>query len=119
MTDIFNRSSTREKRRALRNDVTPAEKEMWKYIRKDALGVRFRRQYGIGEYIADFYCPKLKLVIEIDGGSHFTDEARKYDEARTNYLNSIGVKVVRYTNNDVMNNIQGVLQNLTDIIQQN
>ena len=118
MTEIFNKKSTKIKRRDLRNNLTIAEKKFWKHIRNDALNVRFRRQYGIGEYIADFYCPKLKLVIEIDGAGHFTDEGKEYDLVRTDYMNAIGIKVVRYTNNDIMENISGVLSNLKKIIEE-
>ena len=106
----FNKSSTLEKRKKLRKNQTEPEKKLWQYLRNKQLkGNKFFRQYGIGEYIADFYCPKLKLVIEIDGESHFNDEAIEYDRIRTEYFNSLGIKVIRFTNTEVMKNIEGVL----------
>ncbi len=96
--------------------MTEAEKVLWKVIRRDSLGVRFRRQYGIGKFIADFYCPSLKLVIEVDGGGHFTVSGKKYDRVRTEYMNSIGIEVIRYKNRDVLNNMQSVIDSLLDVI---
>lgn len=107
---IYNKSSTKEKRRELKKNMTEAEKLLWEYIRRDALGVRFRRQYGIGNYIADFYCPKLKLVIELDGSQHYTKEGMEYDKIRENYMSSLGIKTIRFSNIDVMGNIEGVLE---------
>jgi len=71
------------------------------------LGVTFRRQHAVGNYIPDFYSPKAKLVIELDGSQHLKQE--KYDDERTKYLESQGYKVIRFWNNDVMNNIEGVI----------
>ncbi len=98
--------------------MTIPEKKLWESIRRDRLGVRFRRQYGIGRYIADFYCPELKLVIEIDGSGHFTGESKVYDEERTGFMNSIGIRVLRYSNNEVMNNLTGVLNDLSLVIEE-
>ena len=71
---IYNIKYTKFIRNKLKKNTTMEEKMLWKYLRKDALGVRFRRQYGIGRYIVDFYCPKLRLVIELDGDQHYTKE---------------------------------------------
>lgn len=106
---IFNKSSILEKRKTLRNNQTEPEKKLWQYLRNEQLGVKFRRQHSIGEYIADFYCPKLKLVIEVDGDIHFTNEAIEYDKIRTTFFNSLGIEVVRFTNEEVMKNIEGVI----------
>lgn len=73
------------------------------------MNLKFRRQYGIGEYIADFYCPEFRLVIEIDGETHFTNDAREYDEIRTKYFECNGIRVVRFSNDEVLENIDGVL----------
>lgn len=107
---IYNNPNTKEKRQNLRNNQTEAEKKLWKYLRGEQLGVKFRRQYGIGNYIADFYCPKLKLVIELDGGQHYTKEGMEYDKIRENYMSSLGIKTIRFSNIDVMGNIEGVLE---------
>ena len=92
----------------LRKETTPAEKKLWAYLRlmrED--GVRFRRQHAIGIYITDFCAPRKKLIIEVDGSQHMEREA--YDKERTKYLESQGYKVIRFWNNDVINNIEGVI----------
>ena len=83
---FYNKSSTKEKRRYLRTNQTKPELILWDKLKSKQLGFKFRRQYSIGEYIVDFYCSEKKLVIEIDGDSHFTDEAIKYDKIRTDFF---------------------------------
>lgn len=107
---IYNKYSTKEKRRTLKKEMTESEKILWESIRRDALGVRFRRQYGIGEYIADFYCPSLKLVIELDGAQHYSDNGLAYDEIRRKFLNTLGIKTIRFSNNEVLTNLENVLK---------
>ena len=113
---VFNKESTKEKRRELKKEMTQCEKILWRHIRNDALGVRFRRQYGIGNYIADFYCPNLKLVIELDGSQHFTEEGLEYDKIRENFMKNLGIKTLRFNNNDVINNIEGVLEEINNYL---
>ncbi len=91
----------------LRKESTPAERKLWAYLRGDKLGVNFRRQHAVGNYIPDFCSPKAKLVIELDGSQHLEQE--EYDKERTKYLESRGYKVIRFWNNDVMKNIEGVI----------
>jgi very-short-patch-repair endonuclease len=91
----------------LRKDPTPAESKLWSRIRNDQLGVTFRRQHAIGNYIPDFCSPKSKLIIELDGSQHLDQE--EYDQERTKYLESLGYRVIRFWNNDVMDNIEGVV----------
>ena len=91
----------------LRKDPTTAERKLWSRIRDDQLGVTFRRQYAVGNYIPDFCSPKAKLIIELDGSQHLEQE--EYDDERTKYLESLGYTVIRFWNNDVMNNIDGVI----------
>jgi len=100
-----------------RNNPSLAEKKIWYEVlsRKQFKGYKFTRQKPIADFIVDFYCSKLRLVIEIDGDSHA--ESKKYDEVRTNILNQYELRVVRYTNRDVMNNIEGVYQDLFQFIQ--
>ncbi|MBV6452185.1 MAG: hypothetical protein MHPDNHAH_02939 [Anaerolineales bacterium] len=90
----------------LRKDPTPAERKLWAALRNDQLGVNFRRQHAIGKYIPDFVCIEKKLIIELDGGQHL--EQQEYDEERTKYLNSLGYKVIRFWNNDVIKNLDSV-----------
>ena len=96
--------------RRLRNESTEAEKKLWFYLKSDQLGCRFRRQLSIGPYIADFACPEKKLVIELDGGQHA--EQQGYDDARTKYIESKGYKVLRFWNNDILGNIEGILETI-------
>jgi very-short-patch-repair endonuclease len=104
------RSNSKTMHRAgeLRREPTPAERKLWAYLRRNKLnGVNFRRQHAIGNFITDFVSIKMKLVIELDGSQHLEQE--EYDIERTKYLESQGYKVVRFWNNDVMNDIDGVL----------
>jgi very-short-patch-repair endonuclease len=75
-------------------------------------GIKFRRQHGIGPYIVDFYCPEQSLVVEVDGESHGEEGQRQKDQRRERYLQSIGLRVVRYRNDDSMKNLDGVLETL-------
>lgn len=104
-----NRSNPKIRTRAieLRKELTPAERKLWAHIRNDQLGVNFRRQHAIGKYIPDFVCIEKKLIIELDGSQHL-DQAT-YDEDRTKYLESLGYKVIRFWNSDVMKNMDGVI----------
>lgn len=89
-------------RRKLRKNMTAAEVALWLMIKNKQLdGERFLRQYSIGHFIVDFYCPKHKLAVELDGEVHFTDEAEAYDKERTEFLNSVGVRVLRFENFEV------------------
>ena len=103
------RSNTKTRTHAieLRKELTPAERKLWSHIRNDQLGVNFRRQHAIGNYIPDFICIEKKLIIELDGSQHLEQE--EYDEERTKYLNSLGYKVIRFWNNEVTNNIDSVI----------
>lgn len=92
--------------RDLRRNSTPAEKRLW-YLLK-ALSQPFRRQRPIGSYIVDFYCTSAKLVIEVDGESHFTPGGLEQEAARTAYLEGLGLQVLRFTNHEVLANAEGV-----------
>ena len=104
------RSNPKTKHRAiqLRKESTPAERKLWSRLRNDQLGVTFRRQHGIGNYIPDFCSPKAKLIIEMDGSQHL--DQHEYDEERTKYFESIGYKVIRFWNNSVMKDIDSVIR---------
>ncbi len=100
--------NTKHKAIKLRKTSTPAEIKLWSRIRNDQLGTTFRRQHAIGNYIVDFFAPKAKLVIELDGSQHLEQQA--YDDERTKYLQAHGYRVLRFWNNNIMNNIDSVLQ---------
>ncbi len=90
-------------RRQLRRNTTVAEKIFWtKVARRQFYNLKFRKQHGIGNYIVDFYCPEKKLIIEIDGDTHADEEVIEEDEIRSKYLISLGYKIVRYTNSDII-----------------
>jgi very-short-patch-repair endonuclease len=103
----------RERSRKLRENMTSAEEFLWAKIRTDKIrGYRFYRQKPIGIYIADFYCHKAKLVVEIDGGQHTLIKNREYDQARSEFFNSLGIRVVRFSNRDILSNVNEVLENI-------
>ena len=95
-------------RKALRNNMTPAEATLWRALKGRSVGgLKFRRQQGIGPFILDFYCPECRLAIEVDGTSH--DYKPDYDEERTAYLRAQGVTVLRFSNQQVFSCLDGVL----------
>jgi len=101
--------------RRLRKTPTDAEKRLWSCIREKQLdGFRFRRQQSIGDYVADFFCPQAKLIVEVDGGQH-ADSAR--DDVRTQWLESQGYRVVRFWNNDVLGNTDGVVERILEALR--
>ena len=103
--------------RQLRNNMTDAERQLWAKIRvKQLKGYQFYRQKPIGDYIVDLFCPKAKIVIEIDGSHHLVGETIEYDRIRDDYLTSLGLRVLRFTNAEVMRNIEGVVEKIGDEI---
>lgn len=99
----------------LRKNMTLAEKKLWYSYLKN-FKFRVLRQRPIDHFIVDFYCPSLKLVIEIDGDTHFTDEGKAYDKERTARLESYGLKVIRFTNSQVLRNFEAVCEQLNLLI---
>jgi len=117
MTKIYNRTSEKEKRRLLRNNLTKAEIIIWSRLqRKQVLGYKFRRQFSVGSYVLDFYCPELKLAIEIDGTSHFKEGAEEYDHNRQESIEQLGIRFLRFTNTNIYRNLSGVLQTIVGTI---
>ena len=114
MTNIkTNRIEQKRRRQKLRNSSTPWERKLWNYLKNSQLdGYKFRRQQGIENYIVDFYFPKLKLVIEIDGGGHYKTENRVTDKIRENNLKAWGYKILRYTNVEVQQNLIEVVEDI-------
>ena len=99
--------------RDLRKSMTDAELLLWSKIKgKQLKNCQFYRQKIIGNYIADFYCPKAKLVIELDGGQHYSNEGKTKDAARDVYMAGIGLKVLRFSDRDVMKNFNGVMEKI-------
>jgi len=105
MTQHFNKTSEKEKRRKLRKDQTFCEKIMWTYLRdRKTLGYKFRRQYSVDHYVINFYCPELKLAIELDGSIHDEPDQIEYDKHRQDYLEKFGITFLRITNDELMSN---------------
>ncbi len=101
--------SHRERRKQLRREMTPPERKLWKALRGEQLGVKFRRQHPIGPYIADFYSREAQLVVEVDGvAAHSGEEAFEYDRARDTYMESLGLRVMRIPASEVEHNLEGV-----------
>jgi very-short-patch-repair endonuclease len=110
MRTINNINKLFDRRKELRNNSTPQEILLWSQLKNSQFGFKFRRQHSIGGYIADFYCPSKKLVIEIDGSQHFVN--REYDEVRSRYFESLNIKVIRFTNAEINTNINGVAEKI-------
>ena len=102
-----------EASRRLREEMTDAEGMLWQALRGEQIrGMRFRRQHAIGRFILDFYCPKHKLAVEVDGAVHDGADQAEYDLARTDALNQHGIRVLRVRNEDVQHDIWGVLERI-------
>jgi very-short-patch-repair endonuclease len=107
---------TEQAARSLRKNLTPAEAKLWNALRSRQLaGLKFRRQHPVGQFIVDFYCPSCKLVIEVDGDIHTQQKA--YDDARTNHLQSFGYRVLRFSNEEVLSDLQTVLTHILQIVE--
>lgn len=102
--------------RQLRRDQTDAEATLWRVLRSRGLGVKFRRQYPVGPYITDFASIERGLVVELDGSGHATPEGRAHDAERTRYLNAAGFRVLRFWNNEVLTNLDGVVQAIQAVL---
>ncbi len=108
----------KENARYLRNNMTDQERKFWQIIKnRQFYGFRFLRQYVIGNYIADFICREKKIIIELDGGQHNEQKNIMYDNQRTEYLISKGYKVIRFWNNEIDNNLDGVYLQLKKIFE--
>ncbi len=96
-----------------------AEQLLWSRLRDKRLeGYKFHRQYSVDQYILDFYCPKIKLGIEVDGPSHFRDSSIQKDSQRTTHLETYGIQIVRFTNDDIYENMDGVLNHILNRLTQ-
>jgi very-short-patch-repair endonuclease len=100
----------------LRKNMTEAEKIIWERLCKNKLSVRIRRQHPVWKYIADYYCHELKLIIEIDGGIHLSKENKEYDIGREITLNQFGIVIIRFTNDQVINEIEHVIEVIAEKI---
>ncbi|MFA6150970.1 MAG: endonuclease domain-containing protein [Chitinophagaceae bacterium] len=111
--NINNQKHLKEFRKILRKNLTPSEAKLWLCLKNKQLdGRRFRRQFSVGNFILDFYCPEEKIAVELDGKHHFTPEGRMIDEERDSFLHLQGIKVIRFENNRVLKQIETVLDEI-------
>jgi very-short-patch-repair endonuclease len=100
-------------RRELRRNLTPAEASLWSHLKNSKLdGKKFRRQHGIGAYIADFYCPECRVIVELDGAVHNDVLRVDFDAKRSRFLMNKGIKIVRFENKEVFEDIESVLERI-------
>jgi very-short-patch-repair endonuclease len=117
MTELYNRTSEKAKRRLLRQSIPPAEQRIWGRLRcRQLANCRFRRQYSIAKFVVDFYAPELKLAIEIDGPSHYLPGVSEYDTDRQTYLEATGTTFLRFTNCQIYQEIDSVLEEIGQTI---
>ena len=113
MKFLRNDPALKQRRRELRCNQSDAERALWAKVRsKQFFGMKFFRQYSIGPYILDFYCPTAKLAVELDGGQHNQGDKIEHDVVRSDYLKAQGIDVVRFWNNEVLLDIESVLSKL-------
>ena len=118
MTKHYNKKTEQEKRRLLRNNMTYCEKIVWLHLRKRQLGYRFLRQYSVDHFVIDFYCPELKLAVELDGNVHEIPEQKDYDRARQKYLEKFGIKFIRITNEEFLGNPNKAFSRIEKLIKE-
>ncbi len=112
---LFYNTKLKRRSQELRRNMTDAERLLWSRLRgKQPKGLQFYRQRIISNYIGDFYCPAAKLVIELEGGQHYTDKGVKEDRVRDGYLNSLGLKVLRFAHRDIVENLDGCLERICE-----
>lgn len=117
MTKHFNRKEMQKRRRQLRNNMTYCEKLVWMYLRKRQMKQRFLRQYSIDCYVIDFYCPKFKLAVEVDGDVHDSVNQKEYDKNRQDYLESYGITFLRITNEELISNSEKSFKKIEEEIK--
>jgi len=119
MTKIFNRAYEKNNRKMLRSNMPKAEVVLWSRLKGKRLdGYKFRRPYSVQKFVIDFYCPRLKLAIEVDGDSHFSEGSERTDKARQAFIESFGISFLRFTNRDIYENLAGVLAKIEDFVQE-
>ncbi|MBN8585558.1 MAG: endonuclease domain-containing protein [Ignavibacteria bacterium] len=117
---LHNIDKLRDRRKELRSNLTPAEAFLWKYLKNSQLeGRKFRRQHSFGKFVIDFYCSTQKLGVELDGMYHFTEEQIKYDAERSEYMNSLGIRIIRFENAEVFEKTDEVLIKIKDCFRSN
>jgi very-short-patch-repair endonuclease len=114
---MYRDQEQRDFARQLRNQPAEAEKRLWRFLRAERLGVKFRRQAAIGAYIVDFVCFSHKLIVELDGPQHLEADAQAHDARRTAWLKFRGFQVVRFRNQELDEDIQGVVERIKELLE--
>ncbi len=115
----YNSPNIKNKRRHLRKNMTETEVLLWSRLKGRQLGgYKFRRQYSVGSYILDFYCPSMRLAVEVDGGPHNLWKNRAKNEKRTKYLEKHDITVIRFWNNEIFENLEDVLNAIWAVIDE-
>lgn len=116
MTKVFNKKSQTPRRKLLRRNLSKAEVLLWLQLKNKKInGHKFRRQYSVGRYVIDFYCPVLKLAIEIDGGYHLAEGALEYDKIRQQYIESYGIRFLRFSDKEVIDNLPKIVKRISQV----
>jgi very-short-patch-repair endonuclease len=119
ITKAFNRTNQKIKRKTLRKNLPLAEIILWDRLKGRQLeGYKFRRQYSVEDFVIDFYCPELKLAVEVDGDSHYTEDALLSDRKRQIEIETFGIRFLRFTNREIYENVEGILLKIEEQIKQ-
>lgn len=114
---VFNRPSGTQRRKLLRHTSPPAEQLLWQHLRgKKINSFKFRRQHGIGNFVVDFYCPKARLAIEIDGPTHIGRDAEEDDEERAQIIKEANIRILRFSNSEIYSEIKAVLTRIKEAL---
>jgi very-short-patch-repair endonuclease len=119
ITKAFNKANQKIKRKTLRKNLPLAEIILWDRLKGRQLeGYKFRRQYSVEDFVIDFYCPELKLAVEVDGDSHYTEDALFSDRKRQIEIETFGIRFRRFSNREIYENVEGVLLKIQERIKQ-
>jgi very-short-patch-repair endonuclease len=113
----YNNPKLSFRRKELRNKATEQEKLLWRCLKNSQLGSKFRRQYSVGYYVVDFVCAEKRLIVEIDGSQHYTEKGLQYDQERTDFLKSFDYTVLRFTNREIIESLDGVVMKIKEFLQ--
>ncbi len=118
MTKLYNKTSEKENRQRLRNNMPVAERLLWSKLRSCQLeGCKFRRQYSVDRFVIDFYSPEIRLAIEVDGDSHFQPGIQERDRQRQQFIESAKITFLRFQNKEIYDNLEGVCQRIIEAIK--
>ena len=115
---LQNISKLKDRRKELRKNQTDSEQLLWSRLRNKQINeLKFFRQFSIGFYILDFYCPTIRIAIELDGSQHMENKQKEYDDERTKFLEANRIRVLRFWSNDVIRNLQGVMERVLEEVE--